>query len=499
MSIFLQTVKVEGAVKDAQVLQLDIWHEVNECAVASLSLSTNADEAKTFLSEPKDEPIKISAKDGKKDVVLFCGYLMNAFFEARADGNRLVLDLCDSACLLKRKRMSRSFQNLKANYKDILKESLKDVQGTTLLFNVDDKEIGKMIVQLNETPWEFLLRMASRFSASVFTDLTAPKPLVTIGLPEEKGDNKVQFSSLLDESIDGLPAENEDDVFIGGSVAHEYDDEQFNFLNANKKSLLADGVNVVAEDFSVVNVSGDFPWFQLGDSVKFNNKKYRIKRVDAQFVNSMLKVNYTLVSDNAFVVPIASQKNLRGRILRAKVKKVDKDKIQAHLVDIDEKYDEHSTTWFPFATPYSSADGSGWYVMPEDKDYVRIIFPTEEAGDAFASSSINTAPLENPHNKSLRAPGIQGAKEYCELLLTDTGVEIIAEHQETFIKLDTKKGISVVSANDITIFADGNISFEAKKIQMVAKNEITSQIGESHIKMLSNQIDMGAGTVIVGS
>lgn len=493
MSIFLQTVKVEGAVKDAQVLQLDIWHEVNECAVASLSLSTDAEKAQTFLSRPKDDPITISAKDGKKDVVLFCGYLMNAFFEARADGNRLVLDLCDSACLLKRKRMSRSFQNLEAEYEDILKESLKDVEGTTLLLNVDDKEIGKMIVQLNETPWEFLLRMASRFSASVFTDLTAPKPLVTIGLPEEKGDNKVEFLSLLDESIDGLPGENEGDVLIGGSVAHEYDDEQFNFFNANK-SLLADGVNVVAEDFSVVNVSGDFPWFQLGDSVKFNNKKYRIKRVDAQFVNSMLKVNYTLVSNNAFVVPIASQKNLRGRILRAQVKKVGKDKIQAHLVDIDKKYDEHSTTWFPFATPYSSADGSGWYVMPEDEDFVRIIFPTEEAGDAFASSSINTAPLEKPHNKSLKAPGGR------ELLLTDEGVEIIAKHQETFIKLDTKKGISVVSANDITIFADGNISFKADgKIQMVAKKEITSQIGDSHIKMLSNQIDMGAGTVIVGS
>lgn len=491
MSILLQTVKVEGAVKDAQVLQLDIWHEVNECAVASLSLSTNADEAQTFLSQPKDEPITISAEDGDKDVVLFCGYLMNAFFEARADGNRLVLDLCDSACLLKRKRTSRSFQNLKAKYEDILKESLKDVKGTTLRLKVKDKKIDKLIVQLNETPWEFLLRMASRFSASVFTDLTAPKPLVTIGLPDEK---EADFG-LLDDTIEigNLPGEDDDVVLIGGSVAYEYDDEQFNFLKANK-SLLAEGINIVAEDFSVVNVSGNFPWVQLGYSVKFNNKKYRIKRVDAQFVNSILKTNYTLVSQNAFVVPIASPKNLRGRIFRAQVKKVEKDKIQAHLFDIDEKYDEQSTTWFPFATPYSSADGSGWYVMPEDNDYVRIIFPTEEAGDAFSSSSINTAYLEKPHNKSLKAPGGR------ELLLTDEGVEIIAEHQKTFIKLDKSKGISVVSANDITIFARKNISFSADgKIQIVAKKEITSQVGESHIKMLSNQIDMGAGTVIVGS
>ena len=55
---------------------------------------------------------------------------------------------------------------------------------------------------------------------------------------------------------------------------------------------------------------------------------------------------------------VAEQKNIYGRVFSAQVKKVDKDKIQAHLIDVDEKYTE-GTTWFPFATPYSSADGSG--------------------------------------------------------------------------------------------------------------------------------------------
>lgn len=484
MSIFLQSVKVEGTVENPQVLQLDIWHEVNEFAVASLTLSTDATKAQTFLSQPKDDPIKITAKDGDNDVVLFCGYIMKAFFEARVDGARLILDLCDSACLLNRKRVSRSFQKLDAKYEDILKESLKDVQGTTLRLTVTDKAIEKMIVQLNETPWEFLLRMASRFSASVFTDLTAPKPLVTIGVPKEKIDDEFGLIGLF--YPDEISVE-----LIGASVAHEYDDEKFNFFKANK-TLFAEGVNVVAEDFSTVNVSGNFPWVQLGSAVRLNNIKYRVKRIDAQFISDILKVNYSLVSENAFVVPIAPQENLRGRIFRAQVKKVEKDKIQAHLFDIDEKYDEQSTTKFPFATPYSSADGSGWYVMPEVDDYVRIIFPSSEAGDAFASSSINSAPLDKPHNKSLKAPGGR------EFLFTDKAIEIIAEHKKTFIKLDMENGISVVSAKDITIFADGDISFKTEgKIQMVAKNEITSQIGQSHIKMLNDQIDMGSGQVFI--
>lgn len=475
MSIFLQTLKVEGAVENPQVLQLDIFHAPNEYAVASLSLSTDVEKAKTFLSQPSTDPIKISAKDGDKDIVLFCGYIVNASFEIRADGNRLILDLCDSAYLLDRQRMSKSFQNLTAKYEDILKDTLKtevpDVQGTVRL-NVADKDIEKMIVQLNETPWQFIKRMASQFSASVFTDLTAPSPLVTIGLPDEKAAVELK----------------------GGAVAYEYDDAQFNFLQANS-SLLSKDVRIAAEDFSVVNLSGGFPWLSLGAKVTWKDKTYYIKKIDAQFINNMLRTNYTLVSKNAFVVPIESFEKLRGRIFRAQVKKVEKDKIQAHLFDIDKDYDKNSTTWFPFATPYSSADGSGWYVMPEENDYVRIIFPTAEAGDAFASSSINSAPLKEPHNKSLKAPGGR------ELLITDTAIEIIAEHQKTFIKLDKEKGISVVSAKDITVYADGDISFKSEngKIQMVAKKEITSQIGESHIKMLNNQIDMGAGEVIIGS
>ena len=115
--------------------------------------------------------------------------------------------------------------------------------------------------------------------------------------------------------------------------------------------------------------------------------------------------------------------------------------------------------------------------MPEVDDYIRILIPSEDVGEAFAMSSINTAPLKEPKNKSLKAPGGR------EILLTDKGVEIIAEHQKTFIMLDKSGGINIVSSKDIQVHADGNISFEAKgKIQLVAQKEI----------------DMGGSNIIVG-
>ena len=43
--------------------------------------------------------------------------------------------------------------------------------------------------------------------------------------------------------------------------------------------------------------------------------------------------------------------------------------------------------WFPYATVYSSGDGTGWYCMPEIGDKIRLYFPTEKEQDAYVISA----------------------------------------------------------------------------------------------------------------
>lgn len=470
MAITPQMIKIEG-IKYMQLVQLEISHAANEYGRARLVLIVDETKAKEFMEQGGAVGVvKISAKEGADTKNLFFGYVVNINFQPQVGYNLMTIDLRDTASLLDIKRLNHSFQKLDAKHEDILKDQVAE-SGGTIQFRTDDPAIGKMVLQLNETSWEFIKRMASQLNASVFTDITAESPLVTIGLPAPK------------TTV----------IIKNGDFSCELDVAQFDFVNSNPQ-LLAEGMNVVVEDFLTVKLAGPFQYLQLGDVVQYDKKNYYVKALDARFIaDGTFRLTYTLVGENGFFVPKVAPKNLRGRIFRAQVKTVDKDKVQAHLVDIDAEYDNNSTTKFPFATPYSSADGSGWYVMPEVDDYVRIAFPSNDTGDAFAISSINTAPLNEPHNKSLKAPGGR------ELLLTDKGVEIIAEHKKTFIMLDKDNGISVVSANDIVIHANGNISFEADgKIQMVAKEEIAVQSGESHVKLLSDQIDMGGNKIIVG-
>ncbi len=468
IGIALQDIKIEG-VEYLQLISVEINHEVNEYARAKLIFIVEEKKGKKFIEQANADKVKISAKIDKKDTVLFQGYISNLVLEPRISETLMTVELFDAAYLLDWKKETCSFQKLTAKFEEVFKAAVKDSGGKVNL-KVTDKAIEKIILRLNETSWQFIKRMASQFNAAIFTDITAEKPLVTIGLPESKTTAEFDVKQM----------------------RYNFEDAQFQFFNANP-ALLAKGTKIISEDFFSVTVGGQFKYLKLADTVKVDKKSYFVKKIQVKTFENLLVMSYKLVGKTAFFVPIEIQKNIYGRIFRAQVKKVEKDKIQAHLIDVDEKYDTSGTAWFPFATAYSSADGSGWYVMPEVDDYVRILFPSIDTKDAFASSSINTAPLKEPKNKSLKAPGGR------EILLTDNGVEIIAEHQKTFIQLDKSKGINIVSAKDIQIHADGNVSFEAKgKIQMVSQKEIAAQSGQSHVKILSNQIDMGGSNIIVG-
>lgn len=467
-NIRLQTVKVTGGPKEFRVRSVTISHAVNEFAHAEVVLEVKAEDGAKFLKEADMKVIKVTAKNDS-DVELFQGCLVNVSLEPTAQYCLLRLILRDAACLLDLKRATCSFQKLDQKHEDIVKKVF-DKTGTVNFEKVKDKAIEKMILRLNETEWEFTRRMAGKLGAPIFTKCFAEKPLVTLGVPAPK------------HTLEITPRR----------LTQTYNDGQFQFFSKDKKAV-AEGLKLINEDFSVIHALGCAEYLNIGDKAKIGDKEYFVKSVSAHFNDSILNADYELVGkETAFFMPIIPQKNIAGRVFRAQVKKVEKDKVQAHLIDVDEKYEE-GKTFFPFATAYSSQDGSGWYAMPEVDDYVRIIFPSEDTGDAFAMSSINTAPLKEPKNKSLKAPGGR------EILLTDKGVEIIAEHQKTFIQLDKDKGINIVSAKDIVISADGNISFDAKgKVHLISQKEITSQSGQSHVKILANQIAMGGSNVIVG-
>ena len=64
-----------------------------------------------------------------------------------------------------------------------------------------------------------------------------------------------------------------------------------------------------------------------------------------------------------------------------------KDRVQVEIAQ-DEWNAQDGKKWFPYATVYSSPDGTGWYCMPEPGDSVRLHVPESEE-DSFVMSAVH--------------------------------------------------------------------------------------------------------------
>lgn len=472
--IDIKNVTVTGIEFD-RLHDLSIHHEPNQHAQAVLFCDMEKEQAQKFIQQVDlKKVIKIEAvgdDDTKDKQVLFQGCIIRVQVEYIAiKASRVHIVLADTSILLDIKRESRTFQVLTQKYEEILKTIYKTDQDGKVLINVEDKPIENFTIRLEETGWEFTKRMASRFNAPILSDLTAEKPVVSFGLRKENQEIKYTVPALL-SSMSEI-----DFQFITNSDA----------VDDKIKSKF------IREDASYCQLTTS-EYLYLGDVVQVGSKKYYVQIVDTVVAGENLRHSYRLVTQQGFVVPRIPLISCRGRLMKGQVQKVEKDKVQVHFLELDDAYDTKSTTWFPFATVYSSSDGSGWYVMPEEKDYVRMMFPSGNEAEAYAASSINMVPTDKVKEKSLRAPGGR------EILLTEDTIEIICDHQKIFVNLSKKDGISIISSQDIKVSADGDISMESKgKIQLLAKEEIQLQSGSAHVKIKSNQIAMGGSSVLVG-
>ncbi len=453
---------------DYRLTALEIRHAPNEHGTAWVGLQFTMEACKKFMEQANIQTrIKIQAKKNTEKQVFFLGFIVRMSMENRIDHCQLILELADASYLQDLQKRNCSYQNLKKKYQEILNTSFGN-EGTAKLKSSLDKAIEKMIIQMDETNWEFAMRMASRFNVPVISDLTAEKCSIFLGLKD--GGSEMELTTSRTEGY--IDAQSFERVSTN------------NWLKKQKATR---------EDFSGLRVES-YSYAYLGDKIKVNGTSYFVRKVYAKLIGGVLRMSYDLAPKEAgFLAPALPNYTCAGRILTAQVKDVQKDQVKVHLLDIDKTYDSSGNTWLPYATAYSSRDGSGWYVMPEKEDYVRVLFPTTEEGDAYVSSAINTAPMEQVRNKSFKAPGGK------ELLLTDKGVEIICEHQKLFVKLEKDKGISLVSNKSIEVSADGDISLNAKgAVQILAKSGIDLQAGGSHLKISDSQVAIGGNSIKLG-
>ena len=153
-------------------------------------------------------------------------------------------------------------------------------------------------------------------------------------------------------------------------------------------------------------------------------------------------------------VPRIWRDEMTGASLDAMVTKVKEDKVQVEIIG-DENRGQAADIWYPYATVYSTKDGTGWYCMPEPGDLVRLTIPGREEGEAFVISSVHmdtdSADRKDPAVKSFKS------KYQKEVRFTPDSI-VITNNQGTKIELTDREGVHIVSAHSVLLEAAEDIT-----------------------------------------
>jgi len=362
-------------------------------------------------------------------------------------------------------RKSRSFQNKKITYEKLVQQVTADYPGASVKDMVSQgSKTGQLIVQFEETDWEFLKRLASHFHTGLVSDVQSGSIQYYFGIPE----NETLTLNTLNYSV------KQD---IGRYL-----------------KLIKSGVGGIKKQ--------DFIYYQvetcqnahIGDAVKFQGQTLYVYQMKGRMEKGVFLYYITLTTKKGMSQPYQQHDRIAGCSLGAKIKKIKNDQVKVSL-EIDEisGHNPGEPCFFPYSTIYSSQDGSGWYCMPEIGDHVRIYFPDGTEEHSYAISSVHeevdlsmrqdnsngsiadaggggqsaesggtgdaaggySGQRDDPNVKSLRN------KDGKEIRLTPEGIYIIAGG--TIITLLDDGGVSIISDQNIEFKSEKNIYISAEK------------------------------------
>lgn len=419
-----------------QLLDVQITQQLNEHSKLYVKALLPEGKSDSYAAESREGAnvcLKVKSKD-EGDEILFQGMLENVEVSSIQGTYYMELYAVSHSYLLDIKKKSRTFQDKKMTYAQLIEQIALGYEEAKVADMVSQgKETGQLIVQYKETDWEFLKRLASHFQVPISDDIHYDKPYAYFGRPDNG-------RATLSES----------------NYRVKKDMSRFHELSQN-------GVEGLQEQDFVFYCVKTGKRVNLGDEVQFQNKKLYACEVNAQMEKGLLFYYVTLTTQKGMSQKYVQHNKLAGVSLSANIVDIKNDTVKVTM-EIDELagHNPGELLYFPYSTIYSSQDGSGWYCMPEIGDHVRIYFPDGIEDHGYAISSVHEevnnpqagGQRQDPSVKSLRNPSGK------EIRLTPDGIYILSDG--TTITLTDESGVSIVSDQNIEFKSDKNIVLSAE-------------------------------------
>jgi hypothetical protein len=385
----------------------------------------------------------------EESIPIFNGFITKVTFQKRGMDLRCQIEGIGFSAKMDRKNEIRIFQNTQQTYGNILDSLLKNYASDLKLVKsgqTDGQNIQDLLIQYEETDWEFLLRICRRMKSICF---------------------------MADEKI---PAK----IYLEPQETEKLDTQYFDI------SAVSDSEEIQIKSREI---------YYLGNKLTFLNRSYLICELVHYLKNNIIISEYIL-KNKAWNSDDTSIPNLNSAALWANVESNEDEKRLGRVkLKFENEDPSAGSNLFPVHTPYSSDEGdsaTGFYSIPEKGESVLVKFSENEEKSAYVSAVMRQKPVKadvNPNTKIWRN------RKGREFRMDDELIQISAKDKEVFIKLDDQR-IFVKNKNTSAEISEKHISldFGNSKILLNGK-KISIESNGSHIELNSSGIELKGGTI----
>ena len=409
------------------ILELRVDEEINQHGKMVISGHISDEDEEKYLGLLTGdvwEKVQLLGQNGEVET-LFVGIVTDFTIVYINDQRRLTLEVMTGSYLLDVAKHLRSFQNPSMTYEGIFRKIITDYTEADVRFSKPFAEAaGELILQYYETDWEFLKHLASRKHQFLIPDSGVKGARFFYALPELKN---------FDLPVGGK--------YTVGKNLSEYRGKVYEGMTVTE----ADCLEYMVERREA---------HRIGDYTVLDGEKFAIYKIHSRYEDGELLHACYMKKEKGMETSESFQKEMAGCALSARVLKVKEDKVQVSIM-YDENNKQDINIWYPYATVYSTPDGTGWYCMPEPGDMVRLTVPQKQEKDAFVVSSVhmetNSPDRKDPEHKVFKS------KYQKEVRFTPDSI-LITNNQGTKIELTDAEGIQIVSAHSVMLEATEDLT-----------------------------------------
>ena len=445
-----------------------IHQKINEHTTIKLTAMVSEQSALKYETELlSKQAIKVIQKTEEQDIVHFGGMIQCLTVERKNGIYYIHIDGVSLTKFIDIKKQNVSYQNENSTYQDIVDKAIQEYNfpGMTYIWTEQSrsKKVGRFLLQFQETDWEFIKRVASIENLGLIPNMTGKQTQFFIGLPKGREEKIVPYCK---HKVHRLLEKAEKEV-----------------VN-NKVNTIWQGDYIQYELYDITE------HYELGDVVRFQDMQYIvIEKTSTLFKkDGILRSNYVIQQKKGIAFPRLYNNALRGNSLTGTVIDIKRNFTKLHLHIDEEQQDIATAFWFPQPQYFTAGSDSGFCIMPERGDTMRLHFPTKDETEHYIICSDNGdfSKLLNSLNTSKggkepeKAAKVSGGNAPYEKFLTTPGQKGMLLN-DGMVKYHTTGDISVIQMEDgkgISISSDGNIELLANNINLKAGAKLNITAGK---------------------